>query len=109
DCSQQNLDNIFQSMTNHNMNIILHVVNGDQLLPLRGHDSSNVLLKLIVMFRINKVLPAFNGEHDLNVNLSVGVSHIRSSRSLVAEYVGPTGLGGVSLWFYKDAGPNGPR
>jgi len=45
--------------------------------------------------RIDQVLPAFNGEHDLNVDLRVGVSHgspLPDERKRLSEYVGPTGL-----------------
>ena len=55
--------------------MIRHVVNRDQLLPLRRYDSGDVLLQFVVVNGIDEVLPALHGEHDLNVDLRVGVSH----------------------------------
>src|SRR6266705_2386384 len=59
------------------MSMVPHVVDGDWLLPLSCDDSGYVLLQLVVMGWINQILSAFHSEHNLNVNLGVGVGHER--------------------------------
>ena len=53
--------------------MVRHVVDSDQFLTLRCHDSGDVLLQFVVVNGIDEVLPAFHGEHDLNVDLSICV------------------------------------
>ena len=73
--------------------MIRHVVDSDQLLPLRCYNSSDVLLQFVVVNGIDEVLPAFHGEYDLNVDLRVGVSHYPFPPVVsLGIYVGPTGL-----------------
>ena len=53
------------------------------------------------MFRLDEVLPAFDSEHDVDVNLCVGVGHVRKMPLL-------TELGNLfSVRFYKDSAPDG--
>jgi hypothetical protein len=56
--------------------MIRHIIYGDQFLFPAGNDASNVFLQLVVLFRLDEALPAFNGEHDVDVNLRVGVGHV---------------------------------
>src|ERR1700722_19605217 len=44
---------------------------------LTGDNAGDVFLELVVVSRLDEVLPAFNGEHGLNVNLCIGVCHGR--------------------------------
>ena len=57
------------------MQMIRHVIYGNQLMLLGGDDARDVFLQLVVVFWGDKALPAFNGENDLNVDLGVGVCH----------------------------------
>ena len=55
--------------------MIRHIVDRNQLLLLSGDDAGDVFLQFVVVFRLDEALPAFNGEHDVDVNLHVGVGH----------------------------------
>jgi hypothetical protein len=59
------------------MQVIRQVVYCNQLLLLRGDDACDLFLKLVVVFRLDKALPAFDGKHDVNVDLRVGIGHAR--------------------------------
>ena len=59
------------------MQVIRHVVYRNQLLLLRGNDARDIFLKLVIMFRLDEALPAFDGKHDVNVDLRVGIGHAR--------------------------------
>jgi hypothetical protein len=79
--------------------MIGHVVYGYQFLLLTGDDAGDVFLKFVVIFGFNEILSAFDGEHDMDVNLRVGVGHTRKM-SLLTE------LGNLfSCGFYKDVAP----
>lgn len=52
--------------------MVRHIVYGDQLLLLTGDNARDVFLKFFVMLRLNEVLPAGDGEHDVDVDLRVG-------------------------------------
>ena|SRR2546421_833538 len=75
DVADQTRKRSIWSLSNQDVNVIRHVVDGDQFVLLIRHDSCDVSLKIVVMFRIDKVLPTFDGKHDLYVDLRVGVSH----------------------------------
>jgi hypothetical protein len=45
-------------------------------LPLREENSSDVFLQFVVVFRPDEALPTFNGKHDMDINLRVGVGHV---------------------------------
>ncbi len=64
------------------MSMIGHIVNRDQLLSLGSNNSGNVFLKFVIVLGIDEVLSAFDGEHDLNVDFSVGVSQVVFPSSL---------------------------
>jgi hypothetical protein len=49
---------------------------GDELLTLAAHDAGHVLLKFFLALRANQALPSLHGEHDLDVDLSISISHI---------------------------------
>lgn len=55
--------------------MIRHIVNHNQLLLLRGDDASDVFLKLVVVFRLDEALPTFDGEHNVDIDLRVGIGH----------------------------------
>src|ERR1039458_3659936 len=55
--------------------MIRHVVDRNQLLPLVGKDAGDVFLQFVIVLRRNEILPALHGEHDVNVDLGVGVGH----------------------------------
>jgi hypothetical protein len=57
------------------MQMIRHIVDGDQFLFLTGNDAGDIFLQFVVMFRSDEILPAFDGEHDMNINLRIGVGH----------------------------------
>jgi len=59
------------------MQMVRHIIYGNQFLPLRRDDARDVFLQFVVMFGLNEILPAFDGEHDVDVNLRVGVGHGR--------------------------------
>ena len=66
------------------MQVIRHIVDDDQFLFLAGDDAGDEFLQFVVVFRRDEILPAFNGEHDVNVNLRVGVCHA-PNMSLLTE------------------------
>jgi hypothetical protein len=79
--------------------VIRHVVYGDQLLVLTGDNAGDVLLKFVVVFWRNKVLPPSDREHDMEIDLRVGVCH-EPKMPLLTE------LENLFLfWFYKDFTP----
>src|SRR5882724_4180969 len=57
------------------MQVVGHIVDDNQLLFPTGNDAGDVFLQLVVMFWIEEVLPAFDGEHNMDINLRVGVGH----------------------------------
>jgi hypothetical protein len=59
------------------MQMVRHVIDGDQFLFLTGDDASDVFLEFVVVFGFDEILPAFDGKHDMDVNLGVGVGHAR--------------------------------
>jgi hypothetical protein len=59
------------------MQVIRHIVYRNQLLLPHGDNARDVFLKLVVVFRLDEALPAFDGKHDVNINLRVGVGHAR--------------------------------
>ena len=70
------------------MQMIRHIVDGDQFLFLAGDDAGDEFLQFIIVFRRDEILPAFNGEHDVDINLRVGVCHTRNM-SLLTELENP--------------------
>jgi len=79
--------------------VIRHIVYGDELLFLTGDDAGDVFLKFVVMFGFDEVLPAFNSEHNMNVNLRIGICHAPKMPLL-------TELENLFLsGFYKDVAP----
>ena len=71
--------------------MIRHIVYGNELVLLSGHDAGDVLLQFVAVFRPDKVLPAFDGKHNVDVDLRVGVRHARKM-PLLTEL-------GESFWF----------
>jgi hypothetical protein len=61
-----------------------NIVNGNQLVLLCGDDPGDVFLKLIVVFRLDEVLPTFDSEHDVEINLRIGICH-ESKMPLLTE------------------------
>jgi len=59
------------------MQMVWHVVYGDQLVLLSRDDTGNVFLLFIIMFRHNETLSALDGKNDMDVNLRIGVGHAR--------------------------------
>jgi len=75
--------------------VIRHIVYRNQLLLLSRDDASDVFLKFVVMFWFYEALPAFDGEHDMEIDLCVGIC-----LPLLAE------LENLYLvWFYRDFAP----
>ena len=64
--------------------MVRHIVNGDELLFLTGNDAGDIFLKFVVIFGFDEVLPAFDCEYDVNVDLRVGIGHLRKM-PLLAE------------------------
>ena len=61
--------------TNQNMRMIGHTVDCQQLLALPGDDAGDVFVQLFFAFGADEVLPTLDGEHGLNIDLCVSVSH----------------------------------
>src|SRR5579863_517711 len=79
--------------------LICALVDGDQFLPLAGNNAGDVFLKFVVMPGLDKVLPAFDSEYDVDVDLGVGICHERRMALL-------TELGNLFLsGFYKYGAP----
>lgn len=57
--------------------MIGHVVDGDHFLVLGRDNAGDVFLEFVVVFGFDEVLPAFDGEDDVDVDLGVGVGHAR--------------------------------
>ena len=55
--------------------MIRQIIDRNQLLVLTGNDASDVFLQFVVVFRRDEILPTFDGEHDVDINLRVGVGH----------------------------------
>jgi len=55
--------------------VVRHAVDGEKLLTLAGNDAADVFLQLLLPVREDEVLPALNGEDNVNVDLRVGVGH----------------------------------
>src|SRR5665213_3254104 len=84
---------------NEQMHMIRHIIYHNQLLLLSRDDASDVFLQLVVMFGFDEALPAFDGEHDMDINLRVGICH-EPKMPLLTE------LENLSLFeFYKDVAP----
>ena len=66
------------------MQMIRHIVYGNQLLLLPGHDAGDVFLKFVIVLCLDKALPTLDGKHDVKINLRVGVGHV-SKMPLLAE------------------------
>ena len=79
--------------------MIRHIVYRNQLLFLTRDDAGDVFLKLVIVFRLDETLPAFDGEHDMEIDLRVGICHT-PKMPLLAE------LENLYLaWFYRDFAP----
>ena len=57
-----------------------HIVNCYQFLTAFGNDASDIFLQFIIMIMPDEVLPAFNSEDYMNINLRVGIGHIQKMR-----------------------------
>src|SRR5665213_3303652 len=55
--------------------VIRHIVYGNQFLLFPRDNAGDVFLKFVIVLRLNEALPAFNGEHDMEIDLRVGVGH----------------------------------
>lgn len=66
------------------MQMIGHIVDGNQFLFLRRNNAGDVFLQFVVVLRRDEILPAFDGEHDVNINLRVGICHAQKM-PLLAE------------------------
>ena len=58
------------------MQMVRHIIDGDQFLSLAGHDAGDEFLQFVIVFRWNEILPAFDGEHNMDVNLRVGIGRL---------------------------------
>ncbi len=75
--------------------MVRHIVDRQELLILSRNNSSDVFLQLVVVFGWDEVLSAFDGKHDLDVDLGVGVRH-GPTISLLTE-LGNGFCGGLAL------------
>ena len=60
---------------NQQVQMVRHVVYGDQLLFLTGDDAGDVFLQFVVMLRFYEALPTFDGKHYMDVDLRLGIGH----------------------------------
>src|SRR5271165_3630366 len=79
--------------------MVRHIVYGNQLVLLRRDSADDVFLDFVVVFGWDEVLPAFDSEYDVNINLRIGVGHARKM-PLLTELENPFRSG-----FYIDAAP----
>ena len=77
------------------MQMVRHIVDGNELLFLTGDDASDVFLKFVIVLRLDEILSAFHREHDVNVDLCVGVGH---ARECFYKDVAPTALKLLFVW-----------
>src|SRR5205814_10499644 len=73
------------------MDMVRHTEYGNQFLAAFGNNAGDVLVKRISVFRGDKILPAFDGEDDLNINLGICVCHFCTLRvfgSLLWSWIG---------------------
>jgi len=70
------------------MQMVRHIVDGNELLFLTGDDASDVFLKFVIVLRLDEILPAFHREHDMNVDLCVGVGHARKMSQQICRAYG---------------------
>ncbi len=101
------------------MQVIRQVVNREELLFLARNDARDVLLQFVVVLGRDEVLPAFDGKHDLDIDLGVCVRHERRIALLTelgillwVRFYKDTAPGRAEersrgLWFYKDRAPDG--
>ncbi len=57
------------------MGVVRHTVDGDEFLPLPSNYPSHVFLELLFPFWPDEVLSALDCEHNLDINLGVGIGH----------------------------------
>src|SRR5579863_8999010 len=57
------------------MQMVWHIVYGDQFLILGGDNSGYILLQFFIMLRLDQTLPALHGEYHMDVYLAVGIGH----------------------------------
>jgi hypothetical protein len=55
--------------------MIWHIVYGDQFLFLTRDDAGDVFLQFIVVFGLDEIMSTFDGKHNVDVNLRVGICH----------------------------------
>src|SRR5690349_2613691 len=81
------------------MQMVRHIINGNQFLFLTGDDPSDELLKFVIVLRLNEILSALDRKHDVDVDLRVSISHSRKMPLLTElEIFFPSR-------FYKDVAP----
>src|SRR5258708_6738546 len=73
------------------MQMVGHIVDRNQLLFLTRNDTGDVFLQLVVAFRRDQVLPAFDGKHSVNIYLRIGIGHA-PMMSLLTELENIIGL-----------------
>lgn len=76
-----------------------HAIYRDECLSLTGNDTGDVFLQFLFAFGIDHTGPSGNGEHDVQIDLRVGVCHWQL-------HVAPTELAKcVSMEGYKHGAP----
>jgi hypothetical protein len=55
--------------------MIRHIIDRNQLLILNRDNARDVLLEFLVVFPFYQVLPAFDREDHVNIDLRVGIGH----------------------------------
>ena len=60
-------------LSDKKMSVVRHAMDCQELLPAMAHDSGDVFVQLLFVFRMDERLTAFYCEHDLDVDLAVGV------------------------------------
>ena len=68
--------------TKENVRVIRHTIDCEELLTLPGNDARHVLLQGLFALRSNQVLPRLHREHDLDVDLRIGICHFRNGDSI---------------------------
>ena len=69
------------------MQMVGHIVYGNRLVPLGGDDAGDVFLQFVIVFRRDEILPAFNGKHDVQINLRVGICHLKYAAPTELKYL----------------------
>ena len=59
------------------MQVVPQIIDCYQFVFLAGNDTADIFLKFIIVFGFDEISPSFDCEHDMDVNLRVGIGHLQ--------------------------------